>query len=507
MSLAFDKSREWYERSQKSIAGGVNSNGRKFPELQHPIFFTNGQGSKLTDVDGNEYIDYILGLGPQIFGHSPPFLLHAVSEEMFKGQMFAAPTVLETELAEAVKKIVPCAEMVRFSSSGTEAVQAAVRVARAFTGKSIIVKFEGHYHGWGDNVLFNTAAKLDASGPPTSPHAVPMSTGMPSSLGSDVLVLPWNDIDSVKKAFKERGREIAAVLTEPVMCNTNCILPQEGYLQALRDLCTSNKALLIFDEVITGFRLDAGGAQKFFGITPDLATFAKAMAGGFPISMLAGKREMMEMIATGAVVHQGTANGNIMSVAAGIASLKRLTDPQIGTIKRLHEMGEKVMAGFREVNEKFGAGMSVQGPGPCFTVQFTNGLPITDYRSHVRNSDPQKLGQFVNAMLKRGVRIKSGIWFMSEAHTDEDVEATIKAAAESLEEMSKNTNGVPHNLSPVTKAHKLHDAHHLHSLSISQHLKLFTKKASSNVNMPTAVLIAFFVGSGVTFTMLRSRRM
>eukprot|EP00929_Paragymnodinium_shiwhaense_P014418 TRINITY_DN122327_c0_g1_i1.p1 TRINITY_DN122327_c0_g1~~TRINITY_DN122327_c0_g1_i1.p1 ORF type:complete len:444 (+),score=81.55 TRINITY_DN122327_c0_g1_i1:27-1358(+) len=437
--MSLERSRELYERSCRAIAGGVNSNFRLL-QKPHPLFFTSGKGSRLTDADGNVYVDYILGLGPLIFGHSPDFLLQAVAEKMQLGQMFAAQHELELVLAEKIQATVPCAELVRFSSSGTEAVQACVRLARAFTKRPLVVKFEGHYHGWSDGMLFSTSASLSSSGSVSVPLAVPMSAGLPTALAGDLLVLPWNDIEAVRQAFKEWGADVAAIITEPIMCNTSCMMPRPGYLEALRELCSENGSVLIFDEVITGFRLHTGGAQGYFGVTPDLATFGKAMGGGFPISMLAGRRDIMQLIGTGEVVHSGTANGNIMSVAAASAALERICNPVLSPIHSMQSVGTSLMTGLRRLAEKHSdSGLLVQGPGPVFAVSFAarKGAACHDYRSYVEQTDADKLQQFVNCMLKHGVRVKAGIWFTSATHTEEDVAFTLAAAEKSLLEMRR----------------------------------------------------------------------
>ena len=310
---SYDISGELYNRALNSLAGGVNSNVR-LTETPHPLFYDKAKGSKIYDVDGNQYIDYVLGQGPMIFGHSPDFLLQAVAEASESGQLFAGQHLLELEAAEAVKSLVPNAELVRFASSGTEAVEAAFRLARAFTRRNVIIKFEGQYHGWSDGVLFNTAAPLTPLDSNIFPEVEPMSEGIVDHSESALIILPWNNFEAIDAVFEQRGNEIAAVITEPIMCNTNCIMPKPGYLQHLKKSCERNDSLLIFDEVITGFRVDAGGAQSLFGITPHLATFAKAAAGGFPVSILTGSKEIMSLIGTGTVMHGGTLNANVMSL-------------------------------------------------------------------------------------------------------------------------------------------------------------------------------------------------
>lgn len=424
--MKHEKSNEMYRRALQSMPGGVSSNVR-LAESPHPLYYESASASHITDVDGNQYVDYVLGQGPMIFGHSPSFLLDAVSEASKKGQLFAGQHVLEVEVAELACELVPCAEIVRFASSGTEVVQAAVRVARAFTNRNLIVRFEGHYHGWSDSLFFDT----DHSG---KVNPQPLSLGISENALSDVAVLPWNDFKAVEEMFKINGDKIAAVITEPVMCNTNCIMPRPRYLEYLRDITSENGSLLIFDEVITGFRMGKGGAQEHFGVLPDLATFAKAMAGGYPLSMLCGRRDVMDLIGTGEVMHGGTANANVMSMAAGKVALERIRDGD--TIETLTILGHKLMMGLRDLNTKYEVGMSVQGPGPMFAVSFTGGKGITDARTHFSYSDTRLYEKFVDGMMKEGVRVVGrGMWFISESLTEEDIELTLSVADRVLGEI------------------------------------------------------------------------
>lgn len=426
-----DKSRELFERSRKSLAGGVSSNIRA-SEQPVPLFFERGKGSHLYDVDGNEYIDYVLGQGPNIFGHSPDFLLEAVAKGMQDGQTFSGQHVLEITVSEAIQKMVPSAELVRYASSGTEVVQAALRVARAYTGRSKFIKFEGQYHGWVDSVSYSTTPTYDKLGPDDAPITVPMTGGMAESTAQDIIVIPWNDVDVLRETVEREYRDIAAIITEPIMCNTNCIMPRAGYLEEMRRLCDERGIVLIFDEVITGFRLAPGGAQEVLGITPDVSTFAKAMAGGFPIAMLAGKQEIMGLIADGTVLHGGTVNSNLMSMAATDAAMRKLTEDDGAVHKKLYATGAALMEGLRDLGRKHELDMLVQGPGPAFCVAFTN-AEVTDLRSHAANVDQAAYSRFVEAMLERGVRLTNrGIWFVSTEHSPDDVQKTLDAADQVL---------------------------------------------------------------------------
>ena len=427
-----DRSRELYERSKKSLAGGVSSNIR-LHEQPVPLFFERGQGSHLYDVDGNEYIDYVLGQGPDIFGHSPNFIIDAVADGMKRGQTFAGQHELEIELSETVQRIVPSADLVRYGSSGTEVVQAALRVARAYTGRSKFIKFEGHYHGWADSVMYSTAPGLETAGSSGAPTAVPMSDGMAASSAEDIVVLPWNDADALRGALERHRGDIAAVITEPVMCNTNCIVPMSGYLEEVRRLCDQHGVVLIFDEVITGFRLALGGAQELLGVTPDLSTFAKAMAGGFPISMLAGRWDMMSLIGDGSVMHGGTVNSNVMSISAALAALTKLQEDDGAAIRTLYSTGLALMDGLRDLASKHEIDLLIQGPGPVFSVTFTDAPEICDYRSHKAHADEESYGRFCRGMGDRGVRLTGrGVWFVSTVHTDSDIDRTLAAADETL---------------------------------------------------------------------------
>ena len=433
--MKFDKSKALFERAKQSHAGGVGSNGR-MGEAPVPLFFERGAGSRLYDVDGNEFIDYILGAGPTIFGHSPDFLIDAVVSGIRDGQVFSGQHELEIEVSEMVKEIVPCAELVRYANSGTEVDQVALRLARGYTGRNKFIKFEGHFHGWADSVYYSVQPDLELAGADEEPVPVPMSEGISTGTADEVIILPWNDVNVLRSTMERQGSEIAAVLTEPIMCNTNCILPKPGYLEEMRRLCDENGTVLIFDEVITGFRVALGGAQELFGVTPDLATFAKAMAGGLPVSMIAGKREIMSLVADGTVAHMGTLNSNVVSLTAAKASLAKLSEDDGAIYRRLYATSTRLMEGLRDLARKHEQPMLIQGPGPTFFISFTDATEITDYRSHKRNFDDDKYERFRQAMLERGVRLfPRGQWYVSTAHTDEDIEQTLAAADEALESM------------------------------------------------------------------------
>ena len=429
--MKLDKSREMFERSKRSLAGGLSSWVRSKEPV--PLFFKSGKGSKLVDVDGNEYIDYILGQGPDIFGHAPDFLREAVIDGMRRGQMFGGQHEAEIRVSELMQRVVPCADLVRFSSSGTEAVQSALMLARGHTGRDKIIKFEGHYHGWMDNINYQPNPDAPQAAPDEVLPPVPMSAGVAPSMADSIILVPWNDIDVLRRTVDEHAGEIAAIITEAIMCNSNVIFPKPGYLEGVRSLCNERDIVLIFDEVITGFRVSLGGAQELLGVTPDIATFAKAMAGGFPVSMIAGRREIMSQLEDSTVWHGGTANGNFQAMYAVEAELQELMADDGAVYKQLYATSNRLMEGLRALAQKHEQPLLIQGPGPTFHITFTEAEEITDYRSHARAVDDDKYSSFRAAMLERGVRLNvSGQWYVSTAHSEEDIEATLAAADEAM---------------------------------------------------------------------------
>lgn len=436
----YAKSRALLARAEKSLAGGVSSNVRK-ADKPYPLYFDSGVGSRIFDADGNEYIDYVLGRGPLILGHSEQSVLDATSTQLQRGQVYAAQHELEIELAERVVRLVPSAELVRFGISGSEAVHAALRLARAFTGRNIIVKFEGHYHGWLDNILYSLSPSPDLAGDALHPKGLPESIGQFSAEDSRVVVLPWNNVAVLEAFLEKHGRDIAAVITEPIMCNTGVILPAPGYLEALRELCTKHGSLLIFDEVITGFRVSIAGAQGFYNIAPDLSIFGKAIANGLPMSCLAGSADVMSLIAKGKVGHGGTYNSLPPAIAAGVATLDLLAADNAAAYQRIWSTGIALMKGIRERAAKLGVPAIVQGHPSIFFVAFpfldqTSVQDVTDYRSSLSTNN-DLYAQFVCALADRGVRIiPRGNWFLSSSHDDADVEQTLTAIEESLAEIA-----------------------------------------------------------------------
>ncbi len=420
-----------YERAQKVLPGGVNSNVR-ISSPPFPLFFERAAGALLVDVDGNEYIDYALGQGPHFLGHSHPAILDAVNAAMRQGQLYAGQSRLEVEVAETVVRLVPCAEMVRFGLSGSEMVQATMRLARAVTGRTTIVRFEGHYHGWFDNVLLGVAPAVTADTPRTARHPQTMTAGQVASVADDFLVLPWNDLALVEQLFAERGHEIALVMSEGMMCNTGAILPAPGFLAGLRRLCDEYGSLLHLDEVITGFRLGLSGAQGAFGVTPDLATFGKAMAGGFPNAALAGKAVYMRRFAQD-VNHSGTFNSNIISMAASSAALAELERDNGAVYRHVERVGGALMAGIRGIANRLELPLLVQGVPSAFHLSFTDLSAIREYRDYALHCDKDRYNRFTLELLRRGIRvINRGIWYVSAAHTDAQIAQTLAAVEDAL---------------------------------------------------------------------------
>jgi glutamate-1-semialdehyde 2,1-aminomutase len=427
----YRKSAELHASARRWLVGGVNSNFRLGGTPQ-PLFFRSAAGSHVYDVDGNEYVDYVLGMGPAILGHTPEVVRQAVIEALAGGQLYGGQNENEIALAQALCELLPVADRVRFSTSGSEAIQGAIRLARAATGRRRILKFEGHYHGWLDNELVSVHPPLDQAGPADAPSSVVGSAGQPETVKGDVVVARWNDDPHLEHLLSVHGAEIAAVVMEPIMCNTGVISPAPGYLERALELCREHGALLIFDEVITGFRVDVRGAHGLLDVTPDLACFAKALGGGFPVSCIAGRAEVMDL-AEGSVVHGGTYNAQAAGVAASLATVRALT--QENQLERARLRGEQLIAGIRDVAAELDVPLLAQGFGSVFHTNFGYEEP-SDYRSYVECFDLARLGRFVRALQDRGVRITlRGTWFVSAVHSQEDIERTLEAVALALRDM------------------------------------------------------------------------
>ncbi len=429
------RSGELFQQASTVIPGGAGSSARtvKFGWKPYPPFMANGTGSRIADVDGHEYVDYLLGLGPMILGHRHPVITAAVADAIQAyGTCFGLPYELEIEAARKVVDAVPSIDLVRFTNSGSEAVGSAVRIARAYTGRRLIIRFEGHYHGWQDTVYWSNHVDPAVAGPASHPRPVPSGPGVPAELEGTMLVLTWNDPESFAAVMAERGDEVAAVITEPAVFNTGCILPEPGYLQLLRDLTRRHGALLIFDEVITGFRFARGGAQEYFGVSPDLTTLAKGLGGGFPVAAIGGTREVMSIIADGRYSHSGTYNANVVACAAVSATMDLLAEP--GLYERQIALGKRLMDGLRDLGQEAGLPVIVEGLGTVFQLWFSE-HPIRNWRDAERYAREDLFTTWWQEMLLRGVLFHPSQFenlFLSLVHDGADVDQTLAAAAEAF---------------------------------------------------------------------------
>ena len=429
-NASFTESQRQIEEASRWLAGGVSSNFR-LGISPTPLVFERAEGPYLFDVDGNRLIDYYLGMGPMLLGHSPKVVRDAVKAQADIALLFGGQGRLEIEAARLICELVPCAERVRFGSSGSEVVQAAMRLARAKTERRIILKFEGHYHGWFDNILWSTAPGINEAGPVEQPTAVAGSRGQDPEASAGIEVLPWNDLDILRKRIS-RG-DVAGVIMEAAMCNAGAIFPVSGYLEGVREACSEFGTLLIFDEVITGFRVAPGGAQSHFGVTPDLATFGKAIANGFPVAALAGRANLLDLFMDG-VVHGGTYNSQCLSMAATVATLQSLT-PEL--YARLDVQGTKLRDGIADALKTAGIPAIVTGFPQIFHVGFGLEEPARNYRDLTRINKRAYVA-FTTALLRRGVRaLERGAWFLSSEHDDVVIDATIDAVADAAREVKQ----------------------------------------------------------------------
>ncbi|MBR9872412.1 MAG: glutamate-1-semialdehyde 2,1-aminomutase [Gammaproteobacteria bacterium] len=416
-------SEELFEQAQKYIPGGVNSPVRAFRGVGGtPVFFKHAEGAYLYDEDNKRYIDFIGSWGPMILGHSDPRIKAALHAQVDLGVGYGAPTAIETDMAKKVCELVPSIEMVRMVNSGTEATMSAIRLARGYTGRDKIVKFEGCYHGHVDSLLVKAGSGALTLGEPNSP-------GIPASLAEHTITLDFNDIDGVRETFKKIGDQIAAIIVEPVAGNMNCIPPVPGFLEGLREVCDEHGTVLIFDEVMTGFRVSLGGAQGFYGITPDLTALGKVIGGGLPVGAFGGKREIMEHISPlGPVYQAGTLSGNPLAMAAGLTSLNAISEP--GFHDRLTEKTNKVRDGFKAAADEAGIPLAVQSAGAMFGFFFTDAPSVARF-DQVMECDVERFKKFFQGMLAEGVYLAPSAFeasFVCDALSDDDIEFTLAAA-------------------------------------------------------------------------------
>ena len=420
--MNISKSKELFKEAQNYLVGGVNSPVRAFKSVgADPIFIQRGKGSHIWDVDGNEYIDYVLSWGPLILGHAHDQVINAIKQVANYGTSFGAPTELEIEMAKAVVDAVKSVEMVRFVNSGTEATMSAIRLARGYTKRKKIVKFDGCYHGHGDSLLVSAGSGVATLGIPGTP-------GIPEELANLTIVLPYNDIEAVEEAFRKYGDDIACVIIEPVAGNMGVVAPSKEYHQRLREITRKYGSLLIFDEVMTGFRLAYGGAQELYDIEPDLTTFGKVIGGGLPVGAYGGKREIMEYVApVGPVYQAGTLSGNPLAMAAGLRQLQLLKE--LNPYKELDEKGRFLEEGFKQIAQEFSVPVQVNRVGSMITVFFTQ-TPVKDFTT-AKTSDTQRFAKFFRCMLEKGVYLPASqfeAFFLSTAHSQKDLEETLEKA-------------------------------------------------------------------------------
>jgi glutamate-1-semialdehyde 2,1-aminomutase len=425
------KSEELFERASRVIPGGVNSPVRAFRAVgRAPVFIQDAAGSVIADADGNTYTDYVGSWGPMILGHAHPAVIEAVREAIDRGTSYGAPTEIEIELAEEIVAAYPSIEMVRLTSSGTEAAMSALRLARGFTGRDRIVKFEGCYHGHSDSLLVKAGSGLATFGSPDS-------AGVPSDFARNTIVVPYNDAESLRKTFEEEGNQIACVIIEPVAGNMGCVAPREGYLQMVREITEAYGALLIFDEVITGFRLAYGGAQELYGVKPDLTCLGKIIGGGLPVGAFGGRSDVMQHVAPlGPVYQAGTLSGNPLAVAAGLAMMRALKE--LNPYKELERRSQDLEQGLSDAAGELGVAATINRVGSMMTAFFTEG-PVTDWPS-AKRSDTDRYARFFCAMLEREIYLAPSQFecaFVSLAHTDEVIEKTIKAARAAIQAISE----------------------------------------------------------------------
>lgn len=430
MICNLEKSKALFAEAKCYIPGGVNSPVRSFRSVGgNPPFIARAQGSRIYDVDGNTYIDYVLSWGPMLLGHAHPEVLAALTDALPRGTSYGAPTVLETEMAKAILQLLPGMDMVRMVNSGTEATMSALRLARGYTKRNKIVKMAGGYHGHGDSLLVKAGSGVATLGLPDSP-------GVPAEIALNTITVPYNNLAEITEVFRKYGEDIAAVIVEPVPGNMGVVIPQPGYLQGLRSITAQYGALLIFDEVMSGFRLPQGFAQNYYAVTPDITCLGKVIGGGLPVGAYAGKREIMELIAPAGPVYQaGTLSGNPLAMAAGLATLRLLAE-ETDVYEKLADRTARLCGSLRAVSEAQGLKLCINQIGSMFTLFFT-GINVIDYET-AKSSDTVKYEVFFRTMLEEGVYLAPSQFeaaFLSLSHTEHDFEATVAAAAKAFKKV------------------------------------------------------------------------
>ncbi len=433
MPYTFARSQELFQRAQRSIAAGVNSGIRKM-EAPVPLYFARGSGPNVWDVDGNHYLDFQLGQGALLYGHAPTGLADAIAAQAHLGTHWAAQSELELEVAERLQRMIPSAELVRFSNSATEVVLTAFRLARGHTGRKLILRFEGHYHGWADEGLVGFANPADRWGDDENPARLHPSKGVIPEVLDQFVVARWNDPEHLRRKVDQHRGQIAAIIFEPVLCNTCCLEPVPGLMATIRELCDRDGMMMISDETITGFRFGGSCAQGYYGYRPDLTVLGKAIGGGTPFAALAGTRAAMAKIISGEVIHAGTLNGNPLCLAGSRWCLDQVAELGSAHPATIQRLGRRLMDGLSDLARQHGVPMRPQGPGLVFhTVILKPGAaegPIRDYRDYVKRHDPARWAHLRRCLLEEGVRaIERGLWSISLAHRDADIdEALVRAA-------------------------------------------------------------------------------
>ena len=438
MTFSTEKSRQSYERTLGVLIEASSSSSRGPANFgKYPIFMERGRGSRIYDVDGNEYIDWMMAFGALPLGHAHPEVAESITEAATTGAHFATATRVELEVAELIQQMVPNAERVRFANTGTEAMMAAIRLARGVTGRPKLLKFEGHYHGWHDDLLVSSNVLPPAAlGLRTDPIRVPDSSGLNRTALDDTIVVPWNDLTALQQAIENHLGQIAAIITEGIMANMGVIPPADGYLQGLQKLARANGILFILDETVTGFRIAPGGCQEYYKLSPDLVTFGKALGCGLPVAALVGRAEIMDVLQWGGVLHYGTHNGSRIGMHAARANLRVLTRDNNASFRHTWKIAEKLCTGYRELFRKKGRSVVVQNVGPMFQLMFTDQPKIGDYRDFCQHVDRAAFQKFVLSLFPFGVYASPSAALHSIvtlAHTEEDVDLTLGAAEKALE--------------------------------------------------------------------------